>query len=891
MTNLEIFFCFLCFFSFINSTSLVNKEHKKEGPTDALLTSESLIFISTLNGTLYAVHQSTGEIIWSLKEDPVLKIPINTGRGGPIFLANPKDGSLYSFKLGQDGLKKLPFTIPDLVSISPCKSNDGLLYTGYKKDSWFSVDLLTGSKVHVLNMDGPQEICPSNTASTIFIGRTEYTIVMFDGQSRQISWNATFMDYSSHVAMDAEPSSSSNNDDDLDIHHFASSSSGHLVTMDTVSGRVKWSHQFDSPVVGIYSLNSEHVLVTRSFHTMGLETLAHLSSNTVGESTEWVDNPTLYIGKNSVSAYALPSYVDDSTVTISPKTFGRPLLEGPDLKIPSNHSEFLNKKANQEADRNKEEGAKTVFLIGHHEVPDLSTRSNVDRLAVKLIEHKSQQPIIVKHPDDLDPYSLTNGNASFAINQSNAFDMSHDHYGYLTIVTIFNAVIFSCFMTFFRRLIATFHLVSFKVLHTRHAHTKHTTRSHTHTLTPLIKTFDLFYPLIKIEKISYNKNEVLGQGCNGTFVYSRGMFEGRHVAVKRLLNGNVDVANREVALLKESDYHPNVIRYFCMEQDQQFNYIALELCPFTLHDVIEMGLSASCDLDLRDVLKQMLSGIAHLHSLNIVHRDVKPQNVLLSCPTPSTKYRAMISDFGLCKKLLPNKNSVSKTTGATGTDGWIAPEMFSTNPKTMTKAVDVFSCGCVIHYVLSMGVHPFGDAINRQANIMKTSFNFDSLTGEDRETAKNLIKSMIDQTPEKRPTISQTLKHPLFWSKYRQLSFFEEVSDRLEKKPDDDIYVIRLESNGMKVVHFDWTKKISSDFIADMRKFRTYKRHSVRDLLRVIRNKKHHYRDLSAELKESIGSIPDGYVSYFTSRFPLLLMHTYDAMEMLKDDQALAPFY
>jgi serine/threonine protein kinase len=63
---------------------------------------------------------------------------------------------------------------------------------------------------------------------------------------------------------------------------------------------------------------------------------------------------------------------------------------------------------------------------------------------------------------------------------------------------------------------------------------------------------------------------------------SRGEFDGRGVAVKRLLPDCFTVADREVSLLRESDAHPNVIRYFCMEQDQQFRYIALELCSATL---------------------------------------------------------------------------------------------------------------------------------------------------------------------------------------------------------------------------------------------------------------------------------------------------------------------
>lgn len=65
----------------------------------------------------------------------------------------------------------------------------------------------------------------------------------------------------------------------------------------------------------------------------------------------------------------------------------------------------------------------------------------------------------------------------------------------------------------------------------------------------------------------------------------RGKFDGRHVAVKRILPECVDVAEREVQLLRASDTHPNVIRYFCTERDRLFTYIAIELCAATLQQV------------------------------------------------------------------------------------------------------------------------------------------------------------------------------------------------------------------------------------------------------------------------------------------------------------------
>lgn len=49
-------------------------------------------------------------------------------------------------------LKKLPFTIPELVANAPCRSTDGILYTGKKSDTWFMLDPLTGSREHVSGM-------------------------------------------------------------------------------------------------------------------------------------------------------------------------------------------------------------------------------------------------------------------------------------------------------------------------------------------------------------------------------------------------------------------------------------------------------------------------------------------------------------------------------------------------------------------------------------------------------------------------------------------------------------------------------------------------------------------------------------------------------------------
>lgn len=146
----------------------------------------------------------------------------------PIFLPDPKDGSLYALGLGFEGFKKLPFTIPQLVSASPCKSTDGILYTGYKKDTWIAVDPSTGQKMEELSMEGAQKVCPSTSTNTIFIGRTEYSIVMYDSKTRERRWNATFMEFSSNAQK---------NLGEYDQRYFTSSSDGMIAAVDKVSGK------------------------------------------------------------------------------------------------------------------------------------------------------------------------------------------------------------------------------------------------------------------------------------------------------------------------------------------------------------------------------------------------------------------------------------------------------------------------------------------------------------------------------------------------------------------------------------------------------------------------------------------------------------------------------
>ena len=396
--------------------------------------------------------------------------------------------------------------------------------------------------------------------------------------------------------------------------------------------------------------------------------------------------------------------------------------------------------------------------------------------------------------------------------------------------------------------------------------------------------------------------EVLGYGSSGTVVF-RGTFQGRAVAVKRLLRDFVQMASKEVSLLQSADNHPNVIRYFYQELTPNFLFIALEQCPASLADLVERPLEHSALaplLEPRQAFRQITAGLQHLHSLSIVHRDIKPQNILVT-QTAQGRLRMLLSDFGLSKRIdSVAQNSFSQTVNQPGgTAGWRAPEVLrgdlSLNALVppgegderarLTRAVDIFSLGCVTYYMFTRGGHPFGAQYEREMNILRREANLDALreTGEESAEVHALILSMIQYEAQLRPSAAQVARHPFFWSAQQRISFLQDVSDRietLERDPPAPALVL-LETNAAAVVGSDWRRRFDRPFLDDLGKFRKYDGASVQDLLRAFRNKKHHFQDMAPQLKKQLSPMPEGFLHYFACRFPLLFMHVYEALEQL----------
>ena len=171
---------------------------------------------------------------------------------------------------------------------------------------------------------------------------------------------------------------------------------------------------------------------------------------------------------------------------------------------------------------------------------------------------------------------------------------------------------------------------------------------------------------------------------------------------------------------------------------------------------------------------QLLEGIKFLHSQQIVHGDLRPKNVLFDF-TGQLK----ITDFGLAQKVSYADDSFTwQHGGPDGLGGWFAPEVYLRERKTI--AVDMFSAGCMIYWVLANGKHPFN---NNPFNVVRG--HYDGRVLSSSPEAYDLVGWMMAQSSIDRPNIDEVLEHPYLWSYQKRMLYLSDVGNKIDQFKDN----------------------------------------------------------------------------------------------------------
>ncbi|XP_046856569.1 serine/threonine-protein kinase/endoribonuclease IRE1-like isoform X2 [Xenia sp. Carnegie-2017] len=391
-------------------------------------------------------------------------------------------------------------------------------------------------------------------------------------------------------------------------------------------------------------------------------------------------------------------------------------------------------------------------------------------------------------------------------------------------------------------------------------------------------------PNVKLENVGdvrviFSDEFCIGKGNNETRVYLGLTNDGHGKAVKRMrIDNYLQPAQHEKKILNEFNAKKSkyVVNYSFLEEKigTEYVYLILDLCEESLESFVESSTLEDLQKALPEILRQILQGLADLHSGEnpIIHRDLKPSNVLRD-----TQGNFLIADFGI-SRILKNDSSTYESSPNKGTEYWIAPESYCENDDSVDKArykrrSDVYNAGMVAYYVATKGKHPFGNKRHRLDNMLSGKpVGLDEIKDE---TLKDLLSWMLKLQPEERPSANEVLKHPFLMSNDEKFHFLCKVGDIQSIKTNDPqsniVQQLNIESS-------NWKSQMDNDVYEYLVNGREYKS-SWAECLKLIRNIDQHWNDPPRPLPqpEPFYKIDD-YRAYFLKTFPSLPVRLHAAV-------------
>ncbi|KAA6353613.1 MAG: hypothetical protein EZS28_050860, partial [Streblomastix strix] len=196
------------------------------------------------------------------------------------------------------------------------------------------------------------------------------------------------------------------------------------------------------------------------------------------------------------------------------------------------------------------------------------------------------------------------------------------------------------------------------------------------------------------------------------------------------------------------------------------------------------------------LLIQKVEGMRTFHSVGLVHRDIKCDNILLHCPPGTGRVYAKISDFGFAKE----EDANNKQTYLKGTLPFMAPEMYK-KPLIVTQKVDIYALGITFYRIIT---HKYLLQYKKQKQYEQyfnsPQFDKDPIEEPSEITDSllwDLLSQMLEFDPIKRITAAEALQHPYFTSP-------EALSDISEEQHDLASLATKAKLDGDKnITQFD----------------------------------------------------------------------------------------
>ncbi len=245
----------------------------------------------------------------------------------------------------------------------------------------------------------------------------------------------------------------------------------------------------------------------------------------------------------------------------------------------------------------------------------------------------------------------------------------------------------------------------------------------------------------------YRVERLLGAGGMGSVYLALDTSLGRRVAIKVMAADSSELERfRDEAFSLAALQHPNIVEVLDFHVGDGDAYMVMELVDGeTLHARLAREGKLAVDVAI-DIAKQTLAGLAAAHARGIIHRDVKPANLLLH-----RGETVKIVDFGLAKLRDEDRRRKPTTEGTVlGTPAFMAPEQASASP--VDERTDVHAVGLCLYTMLT-GTKPFasGDAIETMRRvIMDVPARVDELRPEVPEHVADAIAKALAKAPSQR---------------------------------------------------------------------------------------------------------------------------------------------